>query len=306
MIGDLALLAGTGLAALPMGREMLRKPMGRQARKNAPGQFADLTDGRTHFDWIGPKDGPVAVCVHGLTTPSFVWGGLAPHLARMGYRVLVYDLFGRGYSDRPRRVQTPEFFADQLSDLLRHQNVGSDITVLGYSMGAVIATAFAAEDSHRPRRLVLIAPAGMGQDLGTVARFATDWPLLGDWLFHMGWPRSFRSALEAERSLPSSVPGIVDLQIAELQRQGYVRSVLSSLRHSLRQPQQAAHHRIARDEVPVAAIWGRDDTTIPISAMGTLAQWNRSVQHEVIDGAGHGLVYTHTDDVAAALERVLA
>ena len=36
---------------------------------------------------------------------------------------------------------------------------------------------------------------------------------------------------------------------------------------------------------------------IPASAIGTLAEWNRAAEHEVIPEAGHGLPYTHANQV---------
>ncbi len=296
-------LAGAGLAALPVLREMGRQPMGPRARRNAPGSFVKLDDGLTHADWLGAASGPVAVCVHGLTTPSVVWLALARELGRLGFRVLVYDLYGRGYSDRPRGLQTPALFCRQLRGLMNHFELHEDVTLVGHSMGGAIAAAFAAEEDHRLRRLVLSAPAGMGHELGTLARWAPEWPLIGDWAFHMGFPRLHAQGCEAERALDSAIEDIADLQLAELAYRGYVRSVLSSLRGTLRHPMEQAHRQIARRRLPVAAIWGAEDRVIPIRAMGTLAQWNRDVRHEVIEGAGHSLPYTHPRAMADAFVR---
>ena len=293
--------AFAGLAALPALRERMRRPMDARARDAAPGRFADLPGGVTHYDWLGPARGPVVVCVHGLTTPSFVWLGLARHLVATGHRVLIYDLYGRGFSDRPRGPQDVGFFTRQLEALLAQEGVEEDFTLVGYSMGGAIATAFAAGNHHRLRRLVLLAPAGMGHELGPLARRAVEWPLLGDWAFHMGWPAQFRKGVEAERSLPSAVEGIHDRQLAQLACRGFVRSVLASLRGTLREPYEEAHRAIAGHGLPVLAIWGREDRVIPLRAMGTLAQWNRAVRHAVIDGAGHGLPYTHAEAVARAI-----
>lgn len=300
-LGAFASLAALGVAGLPAFREVMRRPMDDRLRQAAPGEFVQLSGGLTHYRWMGRSAGPVAVCVHGLTTPSFVWQGLSAELERQGFRVLTYDLFGRGYSDRPRGLQSPGFFTTQLRDLLEHQKLYEDVTLIGYSMGGAIASAFAAEEDHRLRRLVLLAPAGMGHQLGGLARWAVEWPVLGDWVFHMGWPRHHRKGTEADRGLPSSVEGITDLQLAELQYRGFVRSVLSSLRGTLRRPQENTHKSIAAARLPVTAIWGREDRVIPISAMGVLAQWNRDVRHEVIEGAGHGLAYTHSAEVAQAI-----
>ncbi|WP_425074323.1 alpha/beta fold hydrolase [Sagittula sp. S175] len=293
--------AGGLVAALPALRELRRRPRNARLRAQAPGSFADLSQGVTHYDWLGPERGPVAVCVHGLTTPSFVWLGLARRLVAMGYRVLVYDLYGRGYSAAPRGLQTPGVFSRQLTDLLDHEGLTDDITLIGYSMGGAISAHWASENGHRLRRLILLAPAGMGHELGAMARWAVEWPVLGDWLFHMAYPTLFRKAAEAERNAASSVEDISDLQIGELDRRGFVRSVLSSLRGTLRRSAEAAHREIHATHLPVTAIWARDDKTIPLRAMGQLTQWNRDVRQVVIEEAGHGLTYTHADAVAQAI-----
>ena len=94
----LFLIVMTILAA-PFIIEWRRIPMDAQARADAPGEFASLSNGITHFQFHGPVDGPLVVCVHGLTTPSFVYEGLAKRLVERGHRVLVYDHYGRGYSE---------------------------------------------------------------------------------------------------------------------------------------------------------------------------------------------------------------
>lgn len=302
----LVLAALAVIAIWPFLREAMRKPMDAAARRDAPGEFVKLSQGLTHYRWIGPARGPVAVCVHGLTTPSLVWEAVAQGLARMGYRVLVYDLYGRGYSDRVAGVQDQDFFIRQLDDLLEAQGLGDDLTLLGYSMGGAIVSAFTARNPGRVRRVILLAPAGMGHDLGRLAQFTRDTPLLGDWLMLLRYPSAHRKGTEAERALPTEVAGIIDYQQAELTKQGFVPAVLASLRGILPRPLEEAHRSISRADIPVLAIWGRDDTVIPIRAMGQLAQWNRAARHEVIDGAGHGLTYTHASAVISAIETELA
>ena len=295
----------TAVLAFPFLRESVRKPMDRAARRNAEGGFARLSRGVTHYEWIGPVRGPAAVCVHGLTTPSFVWRGLAAGLAGLGYRVLVYDLYGRGFSDRPPGAQNADFFCRQLNDLLQDQKVTGDFTLVGYSMGGAIATAFTAAHPERVRQLVLLAPAGISSLRPRLIRFIIRTPVFGDWLMLAQYPRRHRQVCEAERALPSSVEGIVDLQLRELEYRGFVPAVLASLRGLLAAPLEAEHRAIHAASVPVVAIWGRDDVVIPLSAMGQLAQWNRDVHQEVIDGAGHGLTYTHTDQILDVLRGII-
>jgi len=303
-LGLLALAFGL-LAAAPFLREMSRPEMDDTARRNAPGAFATLSRGVTHYRWMGAARGPVAVCVHGLTTPSFVWHGVAQGLGAMGFRVLIYDLYGRGYSDRPDGPQDSAFFVTQLEELLEDQGIDGDITLLGYSMGGAIATVFAALNPERIRQIVLIAPAGLGHELGPMSRMVARGNALSLWLMRAVFPHVFRKGTEAERDLPGSVEGIVDLQQAELGYRGFVPAIERSMSGMLSENLSEAHGDVAEAGVPVLAIWGREDAIIPLAAMGRLAQINRNARQEVIEGAGHGLTYTHTEAVLHAMRDLM-
>lgn len=290
-------LAVLAIALAPFLRERLRKPMNAKARQTAPGALAQLPGGCTHYRWTGPLRGPVAVCVHGLTTPSFVWNGIAKGLGALGYRVLTYDLYGRGYSDRPAGPQDSAFFLTQLEELLADQEVGDDVTLIGYSMGGAIATAFAAAHPTRLRELILLAPAGFGRSDGRLIHIIRNVPVFGSWLMHAIYPALHIRSTQAERSLPSSVPGIIDLQQQELGYRGFVPAVLASLRGILNEDFTEELRSLHSKGVPALAIWGQEDAVIPPSSPGRLAERARSVRQEEIPGAGHGLPYTHTDQV---------
>ena len=292
----LALILGA-VIAVPLVVEYNRRNMDDAARSAGSGQFAELPQGVTHYAWHGPPDGPVLVCVHGLTTPSFVWQGLTEGLAAMGFRVLTYDLFGRGQSDRPKGAQDAAFFMRQLADLMTHQKIDGKVTLVGYSMGGAISTCFAATHPKRVARMILLAPAGMRHDIGTLARVIRDVPIVGDWLMLAFYPRLMRKGIAAERALPSAVPLVCDLQEAELGFKRFIPAVLSSLRGILKHPLHSEHAALRAANLPVLAIWGREDTVIPLTAQAKLTEWNHTVQHHVIEGAGHGLTYTHSDQV---------
>lgn len=294
------------MIAAPYMAEATRKKMNGDARRNAKGEFAQLSQGMTHYMWSGAADGPIAVCVHGLTTPSYVWQGVTRGLVLMGYRVLVYDLYGRGYSDRIPGRQGKAFFLQQLEDLLADQEVGSDMTLVGYSMGGAIATIFAAAHPNRVHHLVLLAPAGMGLTVSGLTRVITKTPILGDWLMLAFFSRTQRKTTLADQDKRSAVPGITDLILRELDFRGYIPAVLASLRGILSKPLNKEHRSIHRADIPVLAIWGREDTVIPLSAMGKLTEWNNNVRHEIIDDAGHGLTYTHTGEVLGAMRDTLS
>lgn len=294
-----------GVAMWPFWRERNRLVMDATARANATGQFVKLSDGMTHYEWIGQPDGPIAICVHGLTTPSFVWKGLAPALGALGYRVLIYDLYGRGYSDRPAGLQDSTFFLRQLNELLDSQEVTGDLTVFGYSMGGAVATCFAAAHPERMREMVLLAPAGLRlPQLGWRARLGLRRGI-GDWLMLLTYPAIRRKSVEDERALPTTVPDIFDLQERELSYRGFVPAVLSSFRGLLAESFEWRHRNIADAQIPLLTILGGRDPLIPPSLAGRLIEWNRMAQVEIVADAGHGLPYTHNDDIMKHLRGFL-
>ncbi|KPP86203.1 MAG: putative hydrolases or acyltransferases (alpha/beta hydrolase superfamily) [Rhodobacteraceae bacterium HLUCCA08] len=288
----------------PYWAESRRVPA-RAVRDKAPGEFAELSQGVTHYQWIGPARGPVIVAIHGLTTPSPVWYAVAAGLSRIGYRVVVYDLYGRGFSDAAPGKQDRRFFLRQLEDLLDHLGLDDELTLLGYSMGGAVATAFAAENPGRIKRLMLVASAGVVIRESRFDRFCRETPVLGDWLALALGPVRMRRALRARRDAPTEVDGIVAAQLAEIDGRGYHRAVLSSRRHMLDEVQEDEHRLLGREDVPVVAIWGARDKEIPLRALGTLAQWNRLAKSEVIEDADHALVHSHGAILAEILRDVL-
>ncbi|MCR8726594.1 alpha/beta fold hydrolase [Frigidibacter sp. ROC022] len=303
-MGWVVLLALVVLAgALPILAERRRNPITETQRRTAPGGFADLTGGLTHYRWFGPEGGPVMVLVHGVSSSAYVWEGLVPRLIAKGARVLVYDLYGRGLSDRPATAQTRSFFVRQLRELLQDQGVEDGFTLIGYSMGGAIATVFAAEEAERIDKLILIAPAGLIQRRAPFVDFCRRVPYLGDWLFGLFGGIALRRGLDPDA--PSTVPTIAARQAAETRTQGYLRSVLSSQRYFLAEPLADDLAEVRRMQVPTLAIWGTADRVIPLRAMGELARANREARQAEVAGAGHGLVHSHPEEVNRAIQTFL-
>ncbi len=298
-----ALLAG--LAAAPFAAETWRRPMSRAAQTRAPGQFAELSRGRTHYRWSGPVNGPIAVCIHGLTTPSYVFAGTERSLAALGYRVLTYDLYGRGYSDRVSGRQTIDFLLRQLRDLLENQGIDEPLTLVGFSMGGALATAFAAEEGKRIRSLVLIAPAGLVPTYDDPLSKAWTLPVIGDWLMRVAGGWALRRELAAQINDTTIIPDLLDRQAAETRTRGYMPAILSSRRNALFGTLDEDHAAIRDYGTPVLAIWGRLDPVIPIRAMARLTELNAESHHFEINTGGHCLPQTHPSDVAEALKKFL-
>ena len=295
----LVLILIIGIGAIPFIWESRRKVIGTVERKGVPGGFAALSQGVTYYHWIGPVRGPVAVAIHGSTMPSAVWDDVAEGLGAIGYRMLVYDLYGRGLSDAPKGPQNAQFFIRQLTDLLADQGLGQDLTLIGTGLGGSIATAFTAAHPERVKRLILLSPMGLDRPEDGLARFIRQTPLIGDWLFLALFGGQLRKSVAAAPSR------IGPAQLEELGRKGFIPAVLASLRGIGADRQEAQHRAIGRADVPVVALWGQLDTVVPISGLGSLAQWSRNARQEVIAGAGDGLPYTHAAEVIAVLKDVL-
>ncbi len=97
-----------------------------------PGQFVNLEDGVTHYELTGPADGPLVVLVHGFSVPFYVWDPTVAGLTAAGFQVLRYDLYGRGYSDRPETDYDLDLFVRQLSQLTEVVTLSKPFNLLGF------------------------------------------------------------------------------------------------------------------------------------------------------------------------------
>jgi pimeloyl-ACP methyl ester carboxylesterase len=79
---------------------------------------------RIHVADAGPVDGPPVMLVHGFPQHWWEWHRLIGPLAADGYRVLVPDLRGAGWSDAPRGPYRKADMAEDLAAVLDHLDVG--------------------------------------------------------------------------------------------------------------------------------------------------------------------------------------
>ncbi|MEP7137424.1 MAG: alpha/beta hydrolase, partial [Chloroflexota bacterium] len=125
------------------------KELNDEARKSAGGAFIQLSNGVTHYELGGNESGEVVVLVHGFSVPYFIYDPTFEFLTRSGFRVLRYDLFGRGFSDRPHMDYNLDLFIEQLSDLLDTLRFTPPVNLIGLSMGGLIASAFTVRHPER-------------------------------------------------------------------------------------------------------------------------------------------------------------
>lgn len=117
-------------------------------------------DGRTAFVHTGgaDRDDPEAVLlIHGAGNDHTIWRFVARRMAGRGHRVLAPDLPGHGKTDPPP-LGSIEEMAGWCSRLL--DTVGVEYaTVVGHSMGSLVAMQMAIDDPVRVARVGLFATA---------------------------------------------------------------------------------------------------------------------------------------------------
>jgi pimeloyl-ACP methyl ester carboxylesterase len=132
-------------------------------RREAPGKVIQLKHGKVHYLIEGNDSADLVVLIHGGgITGIEVWNKNISFLRERGYRVLAYDLYGRGYSDRPKEENTPELFTGQLTDLLTTLKIDEPLHLVALSMGAIVALEYTQDSPERVKKLVLIDPAATG------------------------------------------------------------------------------------------------------------------------------------------------
>lgn len=108
-------------------------------------------------------EGPPVVLLHGLTaTRRYVLQG-SRQLLKRGHRLVSYDARGHGDSGAPEDPAAYEYeqMVDDLERVLEQKQLERAVLV-GSSMGAHVATAFALDRPERVAALVQITPAYMG------------------------------------------------------------------------------------------------------------------------------------------------
>jgi len=136
---------------------------------------------------------------------------MAPELASRGYRVLLYDLYGRGYSDAPQTTYDAYLYTTQLALLMQYIRWHKAM-IVGYSMGGGIAAAFTTQFPHLvDEKVVLISCAGLveASDLSRTAKFMSS-PLVQT--VASGGPvrKYFQRLTNASYSANSGSPSVVD------------------------------------------------------------------------------------------------
>jgi pimeloyl-ACP methyl ester carboxylesterase len=111
-----------------------------------------------HFVEAGK--GPPILFLHGLGGAWRDWSANLPAFAAT-YRVMAMDFPGFGESDKPEVQYSIEWLTDVVEKFLQEQEI-ERVTLVGHSMGGVVALNVASRPKSRVKKLVITDAVGIG------------------------------------------------------------------------------------------------------------------------------------------------
>jgi len=255
---------------------------------------------RLHVESVG--QGRPLVLLHGFALHGGLFAPLVPAFAKH-HRVHVVDLPGHGHSD-PIEPWTIDAVVAALERAFATDQ--QPLAVMGWSLGGVIALAWALAHPHRLRRLVLV---------GTSPRFVADdaWPhaMAPEMLARFGDELRVACRLTLQRFLSLQVQGSEagHATLAALRHQLFARGEPdpAMLRAALGTLASAdLRNDVARIAIPTLVVAGECDTLAPPEASAWLAQALPAAELLRLPGAGHAPFLSHPEAFRDALLGFLA
>ncbi|MBO0906971.1 alpha/beta fold hydrolase [Arthrobacter sunyaminii] len=255
--------------------------------------------------------GQPVVLIHGYPLNGHSWEHQTRELLASGYRVITYDRRGFGQSSKVSVGYDYDTFAADLSILLEALDL-QDVVLVGFSMGTGELARYVATYGHeRVAKLAFLAslepflvarednPEGVPRAVfdGIEAAARSD---------RYAWYTQFFSDFYnlnenlGTRVSQEAVSGSWNTAISSAPVAAY--AVVSSWIEDFRRDVEA----VRRSGKPVLILHGTADRILPID--NTARRFSRSLPaaHCVeVEGAPHGLLWTHADDVNDALRTFL-
>jgi pimeloyl-ACP methyl ester carboxylesterase len=244
-----------------------------------------------------PEAEDSVVLVHGFSVPYFIYDPTFAFLTQAGFRVLRYDLFGRGFSDRPYTRYNIDLFVRQLAELLDALKLTSPVSLVGLSTGGPIVAAFTARSPERVSKLVLIDPVGAKPFLlSRVARAAAT-PVVGEVLISsLGNVRMIKK-IASSRFDHEHIGEFGPRYIVQMEYKGFKHAVLSTVRNQMLGSFRTVYEQIGKMDKQVLLFWGRHDTTIPFRHSDILRRAMPQVEFHAIENTGHIPHYEKPEEV---------
>jgi pimeloyl-ACP methyl ester carboxylesterase len=257
-----------------------------------------------HYEDHG--SGQPVVLIHGFPLNGRAWERQERALLAAGFRVITYDRRGFGQSSQPTTGYDYDTFAADLDKLLTVLDL-RDVCLAGHSMGGgEVARYLGKYGSARVRRAAIISgvppyllktpetPNAVPQEVfdQIAAALTADRAA-----YFTEWNKNFFNLDETlgSRISPEVVQDAWNTAVGA-SPEGTIACV-------------ATWHTdfradLAKIDVPVLVMHGTADRILPIEACGVRThELTRGSEYVPVEGAGHGLCWTHADEVSAELLR---
>ncbi|TVP39790.1 putative alpha/beta hydrolase [Candidatus Nitrosocosmicus arcticus] len=201
-----------------------------------------------------PEAKKTIVLLHGLGASAERWADLWPLLKK--YNVIIPDLVGFGYSEKPLIEYTIDFFVRFLEEFFEKMQIRNPI-VIGSSFGGQLALEYSLLHNDFFEKIILVSPAG-----------TLEKPTYGlsQYIFSGLYP-TFENIRSSFQMMANNDEYVVD----EITVKDYMnRMRLPNAKYSListllaMRKDQTLRKRLVEISRPTLVIWGRNDTTIPV------------------------------------------
>ncbi|XOV84741.1 MAG: alpha/beta fold hydrolase [bacterium] len=227
--------------------------------------------------------------VHGAGFDHAVWTPMARYFARQGARVIAPDLPGHGGSEGPA-LQTIEAMADLMSRLLEQLAVPR-ATVVGHSMGTLVALAMAHRCPQQVQRMVLLGtsnPMPVGPPL--LAAAADGHPAAIE--MANTFSHSHRGRLGA-----SAFPGMHSFHAA----QRWMEHLNAGVFHADLAACNNFEQKIENCQIPTLILVGQADRMTTAQAGEAVAAQLGNARVVHLHGCGHAMLTEQPDEVLDAV-----
>ncbi len=249
--------------------------------------------------------GQTVVLIHGFPLDSESWGKQQAALLDAGYRVISYDRRGFGQSSKTRLGSDFDTFADDLGALMHTLDL-EKVVLVGFSMGAgEVARYFTRYGSERVGKAAFfssICPYLLKTDENPAGAAAQDFfdgisSAVADdrYAFLTGF---FKDFYNLDENLGSRISQeAVDASVQTANRAGNAAIAAAPLTWPT-----DFRADIEKIDVPALIVHGAADRIVPIDSTGRpFAKLLPDATYVEIDGAPHGMLWTHADEVNKAL-----
>jgi pimeloyl-ACP methyl ester carboxylesterase len=275
--------------------DLEKEVLNEQTRSTLPGSFIKLSDGYTHYELKGTEDAKTILLVHGNAAPCCTWDNNYNELVNAGFRVLRYDIYGHGFSDRPDyKEYSKDLYDRQIIELLDKLNIKDPIYLAGTSQGGCVCGYFITKHPEKVEKLALLSPL---YDFKVEKVFAImKSKIVGEYYLSVFGDKFFT---DPSRGL------YTDDKKEELTRKleqqihykGKKKAVLANLRGNALDNTKEYYEQIRNLNIPLLLTWGENDKSIPRESIESLRQLNANIQYHEIKYANHLAHYEFSEQI---------